>query len=171
MKVREARADDIQSIVELWKEFMDFHRARDPFFQRAPHGPERFAVFVGENIDHPDWLVLVATDDDLPIGYCMAAILEYPPVFVAPRHGFVQDIAVTAAWRRNGVGRALVEHTERWFAEQAVTRIELQVLAANEVSEAFWKRLGYGDYVLRLAKETLAPHGHPGYTRRRGKDS
>ena len=56
MKIRRAVVDDIPSVVELWKEMMDFHRERDSFFSRAEAGHDEFAGFVRENMDDGDRL-------------------------------------------------------------------------------------------------------------------
>lgn len=153
IEIREACRTDLDEIVELWKEFMEFHRQRDPFFTRAAEGHRRFRSFVADNLDAPDWLVLVAIEEDRPVGYCMATVLEYPPVLELKRHGFVQDVAVTEVARRHGVGSALFERTEQWFRKQGITRIELNVAAANEASQAFWRRMGFRDCIHRWARD------------------
>jgi ribosomal protein S18 acetylase RimI-like enzyme len=153
MEIREACTADLDEIVELWKEFMEFHRQRDPFFTRSEDGDRRFRDFVAENLDNPDWLVLVAIEAERPVGYCMATVLEYPPVLELRRHGFVQDTAVTEVARRHGVGSALYERTERWFRERGITRVELNVAATNDASQAFWRRMGFRDSIHRWARD------------------
>jgi GNAT superfamily N-acetyltransferase len=153
LEIRDACTADLDEIVELWKEFMEFHRQLDPFFTRAPDGHRQFRRFVADNLDNPDWLVLVAVEADRPVGYCMATVLEYPPVFELKRHGFVQDIAVTEVARRHGVGSGLFGRAEQWFRKRGITRIELNVAAANEVSQTFWRRLGFRDSIHRWARD------------------
>lgn len=153
VEVREATQADLSEIVELWKEFMDFHRQRDPFFTRARDGHRAFRNFVKENIENSDWLVSVAIEADRQVGYCMATVLEYPPVFETQRHGFIQDVAVTEIARRHGVASALFAHAESWLRKRGVRRIELNVAATNEVSQAFWRKMGFKDSIHRWAKD------------------
>lgn len=153
LEIREAGTADLDEIVELWKEFMDYHRQRDPFFTRSADGHRRFRSFVADNLGSPDWVVLVAIEADRPVGYLMATVLEYPPVLEVKRHGFVQDTAVTEVARRHGVGSALYERAERWFRKRGITRIELNVAAANHTSQEFWRRLGFTDSIHRWAKD------------------
>jgi len=153
LEIWDACLADLDEIVELWKEFMEFHRQRDPFFTRSSEGHRQFRRFVADDLGSADWLVLVAIEADRPIGYCMATVLEYPPVFELKRHGFVQDVAVTEVARRHGVGRALFERAEQWFRTRGITRIELNVAAANAVSQAFWRRLGFRDSIYRWARD------------------
>jgi GNAT superfamily N-acetyltransferase len=153
IEIRKARKDDLGEIVELWKEFMDFHRDRDRFFTRSHDGHTRFRRYVGDNLRDPAWLVLVAIEADRPVGYLMATVLEYPPVFKIKRHGFVQDVAVTEVARRHGVASALFERAEHWFRQRGLSRIELNVAAANGVSQSFWRKMGFVDSIHRWAKD------------------
>jgi ribosomal protein S18 acetylase RimI-like enzyme len=151
--IRRARPDDVDALTKLWKEFIDFHTPLDAFFTRSENGHEHFAEFVQENLDNPDWLILVAEGDDEVVGYCISLVMQYPPVFEVERYGFVQDIAVTESHRRAGVGTMMLEDTLEWFRTSEVSRIEVHVSAANPVSQAFWRKHGFNPYIDRLARE------------------
>jgi ribosomal protein S18 acetylase RimI-like enzyme len=125
ISLRKARLDDVDALTELWIEFIDFHQDFDSFFSRAKKGHERFADFVREN----------------------------PPVFDMKLYGFIQDLAVTESHRRRGAGSRLVEETLRWFRKQGVKRVEVQVATTNPLSQAFWRRHDFVDYITRLARQ------------------
>jgi ribosomal protein S18 acetylase RimI-like enzyme len=152
MQIRKATPADIPDLLELWKEFMDFHADRDPVFARSEDGHERFAEFIGENLASAEWLDLVAVDEGHLLGYCMATIVRYPPVLKVSRYGYVQDIAVTSGHRRRGIAAALYQETECWFREQGIARAELNVAVANEASQGFWGYMGYKDRMVRMEK-------------------
>jgi ribosomal protein S18 acetylase RimI-like enzyme len=148
--IRTATKDDLPAIKELWKEFMDFHKERDPFFSRVDDAHEDFGLFMKGNINKDDWLVLVATDGDRVIGYGTATVMSYPPIYQDPRYGYIQDIAVTEAYRSQGVGRQIFEQMGKWFQEKDVSRLELEIAVTNEVSAAFWQRMGFVDFSKKL---------------------
>jgi GNAT superfamily N-acetyltransferase len=112
----------------------------------------RWAEFLAVNLERDDWLVLIAVDGDLPVGYCMASVIEYPPVLTTPRYGFIQDMAVTAAYRRRGLATRLYLRAEQWLREKGSPRVELHVLLASETACAFWRRMGFREHVARMAK-------------------
>lgn len=149
--IRPATKADITPIKELWKEFMDFHKDRDPFFSRLDDAHEDFGRFMQSNLSKDDWLILVATVGDQVIGYGSATIMSYPPIYVDPRYGYIQDVAVTEAYRRHGVGQQLFERMATWFQEKNVLRLELEVAVTNEVSQAFWRKIGFKDLTKKLA--------------------
>jgi ribosomal protein S18 acetylase RimI-like enzyme len=153
MIIREARPDDVEAMKELWKEFIDYHKANDRFFSRTPDGHERFGEFALDNIRSEDWLVLVAVVNNQVVGHCMAAIHTYPPVYENTRYGYIQDIAVTEKYRRENIGSRLFEHAVGWFKNKKVSRIELDAASTNEVSQSFWRKTGFRDYMIRMAKD------------------
>ena len=153
MDIRIAHVDDLQSIKELWKEMMDFHRIRDEYFARSDEGHERFGEYARSNIESPEWLVMVAVEDEQVIGFSMGRIAAYPPVFKHSHYGFVADIVVNESYRGRGIGRQLFEHMLPWFREQGVFRVEIEVASTNEVSQAFWTRMGFREYMKKMIHE------------------
>lgn len=153
MNIRSAITDDLPAIKELWKEMMDFHRERDEYFSRSTEGHERFGEYVRRNIETPEWLVMVAIEDTKVIGFSMGTIESYPPVFQHTHHGFVADIVVNESFRSQGIGSQLFERMVPWFREQGVSRIEVAVASANEISQAFWTRMGFREYMKKMVLE------------------
>jgi ribosomal protein S18 acetylase RimI-like enzyme len=57
--------------------------------------------------------------------------------------GWVYSLAVRPDLRRRGVGTALMRHVERELASRGCPKINLQVLATNTATAAFYQKLGY----------------------------
>ena len=153
--IRKAVPEDTPAIVEIWKEFMDFHARRDRHFTRSVDGHQRFADFISGRIVHDASCVVVAQRTEQVAGYCLAVISRYPPVFLYDTYGTISDLAVSAAYRRQGIGEALMEYACAWFAEREIARIELRIATTNEVSTAFWRKMGFSPYVEILYKECV----------------
>jgi len=158
--VREATEEDLLRILELWKEFMDFHAERDAWYTRSGRGHECFAEFVRKNIATVEASVLVAdVDVDVDVdtdagagavGYAMARVGERPAVFDDRRTGEVLDLAVAAPHRRKGAGERLVGAVLDWFRGLGLARVELGAIVTNEVANAFWRKMGFRPYMSRL---------------------
>jgi ribosomal protein S18 acetylase RimI-like enzyme len=152
-RIRKATQDDTGAIVELWNELMDFHKKQDRRFTRSADGHKRFAEFVSGRIAHETSCVLIAEQQDEIVGYCLAAISKYPPVYEHQEYGMIFDLAVTENFRRQGIGQTLVETALQWFSEQKISRVEVRVATANEISTAFWKEMGFVPYLEVVYKE------------------
>ncbi|MBL7211028.1 MAG: GNAT family N-acetyltransferase [Desulfobacteraceae bacterium] len=151
--IRNAGEQDLDMIIELWKELMDFHKIRDQYFSRSSDGHEKFMEFISGHIASETSKVLVAEHDGNIVGHCLASISNYPPVFENKEYGSIDDLAVTESYRRTGVGEKLCQEIQKWFKEQKIQRIELRVAVTNEVSTSFWRKMGYRPYIEILYKE------------------
>ena len=152
--IREANDSDVESMKEIWKEFIDHHKAVNSFFSRVDDAHEKFGEFALSNIRNKGkWIVLIACYDDKIAGYCMAAIEEYPPVYENPKYGYIMDMAVSGKHRRNNIGTKLYLGAADWFKEKGLSRIELHAVAANSLGLKFWRKMGVEDFMIRMSKE------------------
>ena len=143
MRVREAAPGDIDTVVELWCEFQDYHADLDPLFRRAEAGRESFREWVCKPLEAEDGLLLVAEEEGRVVAYLLAGEVSRPGIFAERRAGMVYDLALTAAHRGGGIGTALVESALKWFSGRGLTLLQCGVATANEGARAFWRRHGF----------------------------
>ena len=80
-------------------------------------------------------LFLAALSDDRVIGTTMAGYDGH--------RGWLYTVAVSNAYRRQGVGTALVREAEKRLLALGCLKINLQVVLANYSVVAFYRKLGY----------------------------
>ena len=59
--------------------------------------------------------------------------------------GWMYYLGVHPAYRRAGVGRAMVAAAEVWLHARGVWKVNLMVRNSNSAALRFYERLGYGD--------------------------
>ena len=57
--------------------------------------------------------------------------------------GWVYYLAVSPAFRRQGLGRRMVEAAEAWMSERGVPKAQLLIRDTNLGVQSFYERLGY----------------------------
>ena len=57
--------------------------------------------------------------------------------------GWVYYLAVDPAYRRNGIGTALMKKAEGLFVQMGCPKLNLQIRADNSDLHAFYEKLGY----------------------------
>jgi ribosomal protein S18 acetylase RimI-like enzyme len=80
-------------------------------------------------------LFLVAVHGDLVIGTTMAGYDGH--------RGWLYSVAVSPAYRRAGVGSALIREAETRLLALGCLKINLQVVLSNDSVVAFYRKLGY----------------------------
>jgi ribosomal protein S18 acetylase RimI-like enzyme len=148
--IRRATLGDVEEILPLWSEMMDYHAALDTRFQPAPGAGERWIAFLRDRLQSENACVMVAEAEGQLVGYIVGMIGENPPVLLPSKYGLVSDICVDPNWRRQGIGRRLFEALKAWFREKELSTIQLSVAHHNPVSQAFWRAMGCQDFLDRL---------------------
>jgi ribosomal protein S18 acetylase RimI-like enzyme len=129
-----------EALIPSFREAADaiFRESRMFSFSEAPP-LEQFKQFVLSTIrnDEPQF---VAVSDDAVIGWCDILVKPRP----AQRHSGVLGVGVLSDYRRQGIGRALLEATIDAAKSKGLTRIELYVRTDNENARRLYEQLGFG---------------------------
>lgn len=150
IQIRRATPEDLEAVLDLWQEMMDYHAGLDQRFQQVADSRDHFRMTLREWMADDTQRVLVAVDDGEIVGYIIGRIAENPPIFELRFLGHVSDICVAPEWRRQGIGRKLFAAVLNWFRRQGLPVVQLNVAAANAVSQAFWREMGFQDYMHRM---------------------
>lgn len=59
------------------------------------------------------------------------------------RRGYLQHVIVAAAYRRHGIGRALVDCCVAAQSREGIEKLHLDVMMSNAEAMPFWERLGW----------------------------
>jgi len=94
-------------------------------------------------ISHPEMELLVAADSlDKAIG--VVCLTHRPQIRMGGRIGTIEELAVTAAWRRKGVGRELLKRAVERARVLGVKKLEIQTLTAvSPEAGAFFLACGF----------------------------
>jgi GNAT superfamily N-acetyltransferase len=86
--------------------------------------------------------VLVAVLDGAVVGVCQVSLLfhlQHAGGVVAE----LESVHVAAAHRRNGVGRALLEHAVAWASDRGCYRVQLTSHVSRDGAHRFYEGLGF----------------------------
>jgi GNAT superfamily N-acetyltransferase len=128
-RIRRARRGDAESLASLLRE-MGYPQGTDV---QTMHWV----------ISHPEIEIIVAADaQDRPVG--MVTLSHRPQLRLRGRIATVDELVVTEAWRRRGVGRALMQQVlERCGARAlSVKRLEVSAYALQEL-QSFYTACGF----------------------------
>ena len=68
-------------------------------------------------------------------------------------HGHIADVIVAPEGEGRGIGRRLIEKGEEWARAQGYRWLTLSVFAQNLQAREVYKRLGYGEDIMKYVKE------------------
>ena len=153
IEIVRAEERHISDIGKLWLEFMRFHQDIDPIFTPRDGAVIGFEEYqVRPLMKSEDGLVLIALDRGRVVGYSLSEMRSSKGLKLE-KFGSVHHVAVTASYRRGGIGEKMLGEIMKWFQSKNIDRVELEVLARNQVAYSFWKKHGFTDYRHRLYRQ------------------
>jgi len=149
-----AQEHHVSDICKLWWEFMLFHEDIDPWFTpREGSIPGFQEHHLGRFMQSENGLVLVALENGKVVGYSLSEVQGPSPSMKQEKWGYIDQVVVTASYRRTGVGQKMLVELLTWLKSKGVNRVELEVTAQNAIGYAFWRKHGFQDYMHRLYLE------------------
>jgi len=138
--IRDARGDDVVTVVELWCEFEA--EVPEPAWRddEAEFRQRELERAIGTDI------VLLAEQDARPVGLAVADTK-------GERVGFLHILYVRPSARQLGVAAALVRATVDRLHAQGRDMLELEVLASNERARSVYERWGFAPAEITLAAD------------------
>jgi ribosomal protein S18 acetylase RimI-like enzyme len=115
---------DYQAVIALW-------RTTEGVVLRDIDRPEAIARYLERNPGSS----FVAVDGGRLVGTVLCGH--------DGRRGYLQHLAVDPPYRRQGIGRALVERALDALQRLGILKCHLMVLPGNETARAFWASIGW----------------------------
>jgi GNAT superfamily N-acetyltransferase len=134
--IRSAKRKDIAKMVLLLGDLFSI----EADFQSDPKRQMKgVAMFLDGCLKHK--CIIVAETDGKIVGMCTAQLL------VSTAQGtpaaLVEDMVVAAGYRRQGIGRQLMQAIEAWTRSHGATRLQLLADRTNVPALDFYKRIGW----------------------------
>ena len=110
--------------------------------------PSLAKVRLSNILARPDQRFLIAESNHSTVGWLHAAIGEYVETdsFV-----LIGGLVVDRSQRRQGIGRLLMEHAEKWAKEKGCVVVRLSSSAGRTEAHEFYKQLGYSNIKTQYA--------------------
>lgn len=155
MRIRPANPSDLDQIADLFDQYRRFYG--------QPADLALAKRFMSARLRNGDSRVLVAAADNGALTgfaqlYPSLSSVSAAPVYV------LNDLYVAAAYRRRGVGRALLEAGHTFARQQGAIRLSLSTAVSNQAAQALYESLGWvrdqGFYHYNLAVDDIGPAAH-----------
>ncbi|MBI2851375.1 MAG: GNAT family N-acetyltransferase [Chloroflexi bacterium] len=147
MEIITATEKHVPEIVELWKEFMDFHRPIDPRFPLRKDAHLNWVKHLRELMKSENACALVGLDKGQAVAYCIIEKRKYAPIWEREYYGLISDMFVRADYRRKGAGEQVFARMIEWFKANKIDRVDVTVADGNQLGYPFWKKHGFKDYI------------------------
>jgi ribosomal protein S18 acetylase RimI-like enzyme len=160
--IRHATEEDVEALNAVYADGDRVHHDALPQVFRPARYPARPYEVLARLLAHDDVAVLVAEADRQIVALVEVHLRVTPalPMLVPRQYVEVESLIVRRAWRRAGIGRALMRAAERWAHEKGATETRLNVWEFNAGAIRFYEQLGYHMFSRRMSKSLETPRAN-----------
>ena len=148
--LRDATLDDAGAIAQLWleatAEVAQHEAIYTPDISHA-NLTKRLAKALREEVK-----AYVVYSGDTLAAYVTFRLEQESPIFTPRRYLYVVDLDVSAAFRRRGLSRLLMEKVEAYAKANEVHHIDLSVVSADPRAKEVWARHGFKPHLMTMHK-------------------
>lgn len=154
IQIREATAEDLETIQKLnrklcVKENTEFDSTVNPEFATTACGERYFK----KSLENEDGLVLIAEDNNNPIGYLVGRIEEVGGFRNISNMCEVDNMWIDEEYRSQGIGKQLMNEVKKWSIKKGIKKMRVIASYKNKKGIKFYEREGFGAYDLILEKD------------------
>ena len=136
MKTIRATEVHIEAVSRLFDEYRQFYG--------QPSDPVRAREFIAARVAHNESVIFLATDEDE--GKAALGFVQLYPSFSSvsmKRLWILNDLYVSGAARKRGVGKALMERARQLAVDTDAKGLVLETAVDNHAAQALYESLGY----------------------------
>jgi len=141
--IRNAMMSDLEEIVKFRLSFQRHMEASNPKVWRiTEEGQAHLREDTEQKVVDEGGRMVVAVKDEKLIGVAYGEVshrTDYTPNII----GQISIVYVREEFRRQGVGRRLVEELCQFFSSEEVEEVTLNYVIGNKEAEGFWTALGF----------------------------
>lgn len=170
MPLRPATPSDVPLVLPMVRSLLGEHAARDPArFATLPDVLDRYARWLPIRATDPRSVFLVAEEPLIPSGpssipgaeptlvaFAVCSVEAAIPIYATGEFGWVHDLYVVPAARRQGIARALTREVIARFASMGVTQIRLETASFNDAARATFAAEGFRVSSIEMLRELSA---------------
>lgn len=152
MNLREAKADDLDGVLLLYKELIPSDLPLE----------EKLAEDIFHKIcSDSSFFILVLESDECLVSSCALSVIPNLTRGGKP-YAVIENVITNANYRKNGFGKQIMKYAISFAKEKGCYKIMLQSGSANPNTQQFYKKLGFSNtsktaYVI---KDSVPMAGH-----------
>ena len=151
--IRDGSEDDLDDVVELWKDLVDHHREFSDYYTLRRDGRRNWSKYLREKFSEKSTRLIVAEEGGRLVGFMLCLLDPVKPIFRERTVGLISDAYVVEHRRRKGIMKEMLAVALRWFRKNKVRAAEINVSAANREAKEAWAQLGFKPFAERRRLE------------------
>jgi ribosomal protein S18 acetylase RimI-like enzyme len=142
--IRLAHEEDLEGVVDLWMELMEYHATYHPLLQLAEDARLLARQELSKRLKNPyARFFVIVTENQQLLGMMATSYTIHSRTNRRYKTGYIAETIIRETYRGQGLGSRLAEVAKDWFRVLQVDYLEVQVVPYNEGALRFWRGQGF----------------------------
>jgi GNAT superfamily N-acetyltransferase len=155
--IRQAVVQDAETIHQLfWERMNESNKSAAASYNTAAHKSDLKRT-LEEVLEQYNSRIFLAFLNEELVGLVRVSLRDEEssviPFAWSDKHAFIDIISVKKAYRKKGIGKALMERAQDWASYRGCITIKLALVEQNKSVLGFYEQLGYKTEKIILSKE------------------
>jgi len=137
--IRQARPDDLETLLEFEQAMIESERPFDPTIKRGPTS----YYDIPELIESPDVELVVSEIDGQLIGCGYARVKKAKLYYEHTRYSYLGFMYIVPEQRGRGINKRILEALFDWSRDRGVNEIRLEVFTKNTAAIRAYEKAGF----------------------------
>jgi ribosomal protein S18 acetylase RimI-like enzyme len=153
--IRAAKPADLNAIGRLGALLVRTHHDFDPrrFLPATSRTAEGYRSFLGTQLDEPNIVIMVAERHGQVLGYTYAGVEGIDYMSLRGPAGVLYDIVVDPEYRRQGIGRMLLDAAVKELKARGAPRVVLSTAERNTEAQRLFDRAGFRRTMIEMTRD------------------
>ena len=152
MEIRKATINDFEQIKDIKLRAKASEGKYDTSLRPLRENRERYFSYLRNDLTNQDRAILIAIDQDEPIGMITGRIYRTLLIKVRRKEGRISNLFVLPGHMKNGVATELVRELLKWFREKKIKDVRLTVHSGNVPPLEMFSKLRFQKYLIEFKK-------------------
>ena len=152
INIRKALTTDLKALSQIYTSQLTFHNNIEEIWNKSWFNTSEGTNWLADYIDREDKVVYLSTHDEQIVGYLQAEVRFFGMKKSDPT-AILTSIHVIDNYRCQGIGSELVKMFFTFAKNNKARRAEVGVVYNNPEAIKFYKKYGFGDFLLTLSKD------------------
>ena len=152
MEIRKATINDFEQIKDIKLRAKASEGKYNTSLRPLRENRERYFSYLRNDLTNQDRAILIAIDQDEPIGMITGRIYRTLLIKVRRKEGRISNLFVLPGHRKKGVATELVRELLKWFREKKIKDVCLAVHSRNMPPLEMFSKLRFQKYLIEFKK-------------------
>ncbi len=157
MKIRKAKLEDLDSLIELWEGYENFEESfvnleKQSYVKKRGDAEKNMRenfkkVLKGKKSD-----IFVAEESNEIAGFILISKSKSDDIHTFDFYGEIPYIYIKKDFRGKGIGSKFFKKAKKWFKDKKLKYIKLDVNVKNKKAKEIYKKWGFDEYEVGMWK-------------------